>query len=360
MAGKPWGVLGGLLLFLELQAVSLPQAGEQTVTELVKHSTDAVVQVVVSDSSGKELGLGSGFILSPDGQIVTNYHVIKGAHSAIVKLTNGAFFPVDGVLAEDPERDLAILKVPGKNLPSLTLAEAERIQVGEHVVAIGSPLGLQNTVSDGIISAVRDESDGKQWVQTTAPASPGNSGGPLLEPHGQVVGVITWGVNLQLGQNLNFAAPSSGVKFLLAHSHEVRPLGSIEGVPPVASAKSVWTSLTTGHDYKVRMDGDYIYAEWLNMPTALQGTSAFMRSEVKKDADGIWRGKSRSYLPCQYRDTWTGQLVTKWCRGEYDIEVDKLSDSRIEGKAQRWDSYDCRKCDPKGARQEPFTFIPKD
>lgn len=139
MALKSWGVLCGLLFLLELQAISLPQASEQTVTELVKHSTDAVVQVVVSDSSGKELGLGSGFILSPDGQIVTNYHVIKGAHSAIVKLTNGAFFPVVGVLAEDAERDLAILKVAGKNLPSLTLAEAERVQVASMLLQSVAP-----------------------------------------------------------------------------------------------------------------------------------------------------------------------------------------------------------------------------
>src|SRR5580765_5213781 len=106
MALKSWGMLCGLLLLLELQAVCLPQSGEQTVTELVSRSTDAVVQVVVSDFSGKELGLGSGFIVSPDGQIVTNYHVIKGAHSAIVKLTNGALLPVVGVVAEDAERDL--------------------------------------------------------------------------------------------------------------------------------------------------------------------------------------------------------------------------------------------------------------
>jgi len=250
--------------------------------------------------------------------------------------------------------------VPGKNLPSLALADAGRMQVGEHVVAIGSPLGLQNTVSDGIISAIRDEVKEGQWVQTTAPASPGNSGGPLLEPQGQVVGVITWGVNLQLGQNLNFAAPASSVRLLLAHSHELRPLGSIKSTSPVLANRSIWTSLNTGHDYKVKTDGDYIYGDWVNMPASLQATGAFVRSEVNKAIDGVWRGKTRSYLPCQYKDTWTAQVVTKWCREESDLEIDKVSDSRIEGKATGWDSYDCRKCQPKGEKQVPFTFIPKD
>ncbi len=364
MARSSIAVLGVLLLF-QLQAISEPQSAEQSITEIVKKQGDAVVQVVVSDSNGKESGLGSGFIVSPDGQVVTNYHVIKSAHTARVQLANGASFGVDGVLAEDQNRDLAILKVSGRNLPYLGLADTD-VLIGTHVVAIGSPLGLQNTVSDGIVSALRDEDNGRHWVQTTAPVSPGNSGGPLLDLHGSVVGVITWRANPDLGgQNLNFAAPANEVKFLLTHSHDLRPIGATVS-SPVGSPESsvatdrVWTSLTTGRDYKVKIDGDYVYSDWVNMPTALQGTQAFMRSEVKKAADGIWRGKGRSFLPCQYRDTWTAQPVTKWCRAEMDIEVDKVSDSRIEGKATAWDAWDCRKCAPKNEKTVPFTFIPKD
>ena len=100
--------------------------------------------------------MGSGFLVSADGEIVTNYHVIKDAHSAIVKLSNGAFFRVNGVLASDADKDLAIIKVDGKNLPFLTLGEIDKLHVGDHVVAIGSPLGFEGTVSDGIVSALRD------------------------------------------------------------------------------------------------------------------------------------------------------------------------------------------------------------
>ena len=99
--------------------------------------------------------MGSGFLVSADGKIITNYHVIKGANSAIVKLTDGAFFPVKGVLTWDADKDLAVIKVTGKNLPFLELANSDGVPVGTHVVAIGSPLGLEGTVSDGIVSAMR-------------------------------------------------------------------------------------------------------------------------------------------------------------------------------------------------------------
>jgi S1-C subfamily serine protease len=151
-----------------------------TVADIVRRSSGAVVQIVVSDSAGKEISLGSGFVISADGKIVTNFHVIKDAHSAIVRFSNGSSFPVTGVLAADALRDLAILKVDGRQLAFLALANSGGPRVGDHVVAIGSPLGLEGTASDGIVSALREEVPGKRWIQTTAPVSHGNSGGPLF------------------------------------------------------------------------------------------------------------------------------------------------------------------------------------
>src|ERR1700722_18138916 len=149
---KHMGLLKNSLFFFCLLAVPAAETTEQdSVADLVKKSSEAVVLITISDSSGRETALGSGFLVTADGEIVTNYHVIKDAHSAIVKLSNGAFFPVNGVLASDAEKDLAILKVNGKNLPFLTIGDLSRVQVGEHVVAIGSPLGLEGTVSDGVV-----------------------------------------------------------------------------------------------------------------------------------------------------------------------------------------------------------------
>src|SRR6516165_4555875 len=210
---------------LLLCAVPTPlHQASHDLSDLVKSSVDAVVQIVVSDVAGKPVAEGSGFIVSTDGKIVTNHHVVGGASSAIVKLNSGAFFPVEGMLADDPENDIAVLKVNGKDLPHLNLADSDAVAVGQHVLAIGSPLGLENSVSDGIVSGIRNEADGKSWIQTTAPVSHGNSGGPLLTMDGKAVGVVTR--KAKGGENLNFAVPSKKIIPFLMNS-AVRPLGSI-------------------------------------------------------------------------------------------------------------------------------------
>ncbi len=243
---------------------------QESVADVVKRSKDAVVQIAISDSAGQETALGSGFLISADGEIITNYHVIKEAHSATVKLSNGASFPVSGALASDEDKDLAIVKVSGKDLPFLRLGEIENLHVGDHVVAIGSPLGLEGTASDGIVSALRNAA-GMNWIQTTAPVSHGNSGGPLLDMGGHVVGVITWGINL--GQNLNFAAPSSEVKTLLVTAHQKpTPLDSVaSGNEGSFTGGTVWTSITSGSDFNVRHDGDYLYTDLLNIDVMAAG-----------------------------------------------------------------------------------------
>lgn len=200
------------------------QQPQRSVSEVVKATVDSVVLIVVSDESGKAVAEGSGFIASSDGKIVTNHHVIAGARSAVVKLNSGAFFSVDGILADDPDHDIAVIKVSGKNLPTLQLANSDSLAAGDHVVAIGSPLGLENSVSDGIISGFREGTNGRSWLQTTAPASHGNSGGPLLTMEDKVAGVVTW-KNTE-GENLNFAVPSKLIAVLLTNS-TVKPLGNM-------------------------------------------------------------------------------------------------------------------------------------
>ncbi len=199
-------------------------AQQRDLTEVIKQSVDSVVLVEVRDASDKTIKTGSGFIATPDGRIVTNYHVVKGARSAYVKLSNGAFFKVDGLIASDADADIAILKVAANNLPVLAFGDSEKAAVGQSVVAIGSPLGLENSVSNGIVSAIREEG-GRKWIQTTAAASVGNSGGPLINSSGEVLGIVAW--KLVGGENLNFAVPSNSVKALLAFAgSSVKPLDS--------------------------------------------------------------------------------------------------------------------------------------
>ncbi len=357
-------------LALLITLAASPARGQQSpssMSDLVKSTVDAVVLIVVNDENGKPMAEGSGFIISPDGKIVTNHHVVGGARSATVKLNNGALFRVEGIIADDPDHDLAVIKVSGKNLPTLTFANSDKVSVGDHVVAIGSPLGLENSVTDGIVSALRDDSKGRSWIQTTAPASHGNSGGPLLLMDGKVAGVLTW--KAFDGENLNFPVPSKSIPPLLSES-TVRPFGSAakpdSAVAPMPAAGEVWTSMTTGRDYKIRTDGDYIYVEWI-LPAALQSTAAFMRVELKKNGDK-WIGKARSLLPYEYKssyfDFWkTGQTMgtanVNRCRLEVDLEIDRLSDARIEGQAQNFASFDAKKCKPGKLGWKPFTWIPK-
>jgi len=144
---------------------------------------------------------------------VTNYHVIKDGTSALVKLPNGSFFVVDGVLASDKDRDVAIIKVHGNDFRTLILGDSSRLQVGEEVVAIGNPLSLESTVSNGIVSGIRSD-EGRRILQITTPISHGSSGGPLFNMFGQVVGITS--AALVGGENLNFAVPINDVKKLLA------------------------------------------------------------------------------------------------------------------------------------------------
>ncbi|GBE90568.1 HhoA/HhoB/HtrA family serine endopeptidase [Nostoc cycadae] len=163
-----------------------------------------------------ERGSGSGFIISSSGQILTNSHVVDGADTVTVTLKDGRTF--DGkVLGEDPVTDVAVIKIDANNLPTISLGNSEVLQPGEAVIAIGNPLGLNNTVTSGIISATgRSSSDigasdkRVDYLQTDAAINPGNSGGPLLNARGQVIGMNT--AILRNAQGLGFAIPINTVQ----------------------------------------------------------------------------------------------------------------------------------------------------
>jgi len=168
----------------------------------------------------------------------------------------------------------------------------------------------------------------------------------------KVAGVVTW--KATAGENLNFAVPSKTVLTLLSNS-TLQPLGTVrkDSVVTVASNDAkVWSSLHSGRDYKMRIDGEFIYVDWVNMPPALISTAAFMRSELKKNGDK-WTGKVRSFLPYNY------YANIKWCRMEADIEIDKISDTRIEGRAMNFKSINVRKCQAEKPTWESFAWIPK-
>jgi len=170
-------------------------------TEIYDMHLNSVGEVVVYDKQGYELGLGSCFVYQEDGTLITNYHVIEGAYSAEVTFGENTY-DVEEVLAYDKTIDIAILKIAETGMKPVTLCDGDH-SVGETVYAFGSSRGLTATFSDGMITYSNRELDGVAYVQHDVPISGGNSGGPLINIYGEVIGINTWSV--VDSQNLNFA-----------------------------------------------------------------------------------------------------------------------------------------------------------
>ena len=177
---------------------------------LFQRAKDSVVVVIEVDKEGKPKKFGSGFLMRRGDMVATNQHVIDGAEFIKVKLPNGRVVDVEQVRAESKEHDLAVLVIPSGG-EGLELASGEP-QVGEEILAIGNPKGLERTLSTGVVSGIRQRGNTKVY-QITAPISPGSSGGPILNSHGDVIGLATF--YALDGQNLNFAVPASYIMELL-------------------------------------------------------------------------------------------------------------------------------------------------
>ena len=192
---------------------------------LFARAAPAVVRVNVHDGAMKPLGHGSGFFVSADGLVVTNYHVIDGAGDATVERSDGGRLRVQGVAAIDATHDLVLLKVApadDRPLPTLTIGAGPPPAVGTTVYAIGHPLGLRNVLSEGLVSGLGDPDRGQDFIQTSAAISPGSSGGPLMTADGVVVGVTT--ATVRGAQNMNFAMTAGRVRRLLGRPRANPPL----------------------------------------------------------------------------------------------------------------------------------------
>ncbi len=199
------------LLFLVAGIGPLAQAQDQ-LPELVRRIKPSAVAIETYDIKGEKLSRGSGFFIDTD-RVVTNRHVIDNAYRAEVHSSNGNLYPVKGVVAVDAEGDIAILKVeiPTNQVRPLLLDRTSP-QEGESVVVIGNPFGLEGSVTNGIVSAVRDIPTFGRIIQITAPISPGSSGSPVVNMQGQVIGVAT--LQITGGQSINFAIPSERISQL--------------------------------------------------------------------------------------------------------------------------------------------------
>lgn len=198
-----------LFVMLLLLLISACLLWAQT-KKIVQDNLSKVVMIITFDSNNQPLTIGSGFYISADGKIATNYHILEGSSSAIVKeIGADKKYEVESVIQLSTDHDIAIIKI-NRISNSVSLGRDETLLVGEKIVAIGNPEGLEGTVSEGIVSGFREISSDFRIIQITAPISPGSSGGPLFNSKGEVIGIAS--ASIFSGQNLNFAIPISAVR----------------------------------------------------------------------------------------------------------------------------------------------------
>lgn len=191
-------------------------AYSQAVVSVVDSVSPAVVSVTGRANESRQ-GSGSGFVITPDGYAITNSHVVAKRTRLIAETNDGDRVDAD-VVGDDPATDIALLRLSSNDLPYATVGDSEALRVGQLVIAMGSPLGLQSTVSTGVVSAVGRSMRGldgrliENIIQHAAPINPGNSGGPLVDSRGRVVGVNT--AIIQYAQGLGFAVPSATVQWV--------------------------------------------------------------------------------------------------------------------------------------------------
>ena len=237
-----------------------------TVNGVSELASPSVVEIVTESVSYNSFfgqyptsGAGSGVILSEDGLIVTNYHVVEGANHITVTLTDGKSYDAEVVGADD-ESDVALVRVRAANLPAAVLGNSESLRVGEGVVAIGNPLGkLGGTVTDGIVSALdrEIEIDGQSYrlLQTNAAINPGNSGGGLFNMRGELVGIVNAKVSRDSVEGLGFAIPIDHAKGII---EELSTYGYIRGRIDLGVELIEINDAVTARYYNVSEGGVYV------------------------------------------------------------------------------------------------------
>jgi len=190
---------------LDNEMVKLKASASSDFSGVIEESVKSVVTIKT------DLGQGSGFIIADGGYVVTNEHVIDGAEAAVIITYDGQTHSV-AVIGKNTKMDIALLKIEETDYSPLSLANSDNIQVGEKVIAIGNPLGLQFSVSEGIVSAVHRTGDNEinGYIQTDASLNPGNSGGPLINKEGKVIGINNFKVSGS--ESLGFALESNYIK----------------------------------------------------------------------------------------------------------------------------------------------------
>ncbi len=226
-------VMGFPSLLISQAVPQSPTTPKTVAGEIYLKASPAVVLIETYDEKGEVAAAGSGFLISADGKILTNYHVVAHTKSATVRLANKDAYDSVDVLDIDKRKDIALVKIKAVGLPFLSLGESTGVDIGDAVFSLSTPLGiLQNTLSDGIVSGIR-AGDGYRYFQVTAPISHGSSGSPIFNARGEVIGIAA--MTISEGQNLNFAIPIDYAKGMIASPGSPRALAAIYEPEPASA-----------------------------------------------------------------------------------------------------------------------------
>jgi len=327
------------ILFFSITPLISPSHGQAekaiTTESLVQKIVPTTVQVRAQAADG--IKAATGIIVDPSGVVVTNLHVVRAATAAAIKLSSGEEYDDIKVVGFDEKRDLVLLKFAGFNLPVAVLGNSDDVKVGQAVIAVGHPAGLENTVTKGIVSAIRVTELGVKVIQTDAAASPGNSGGPLVNELGETIGVVSFGAS---EKSLIFAYPVNYVRGLLTHQSALtlpELAGKLAAKPDLFAMGSTsgitgkWKSLQSATIKSLREEGDFVYGE-TSLPNGWTVTY-----ELKKQPDATYSGQARSSGGCTYFNPWkglSGRRIQKSCMFEDAVLFTAVSPSRIEGKIE--------------------------
>ena len=311
-------------------------SAQEFLPELVKRIKPSAVAIETFDAKGNTVSRGSGFFVAAD-RIVTNRHVIERSNRVEIHLLDGRKFIVKGVLAVDGEGDLAMLQVDVPAAAAVPLPINRSVpQEGESIVVVGNPFGLEGSVSNGIVSAVREISGYGKIIQITAPISPGSSGSPVVNMGGQVIGIAT--LQAAEGQSLNFAVPSE--RILQLKVNDLRSVSSLTAETlnnKRAAAQSLYSqgvALLSRDDFAravgffekaVEMDPNYPEA-WYQL--------GFTYGVLGRHADALKASKLAAKMRPDWAQAYVNIGASSFALGQYKDAVDAYRQAlRIEDSA---------------------------
>lgn len=250
--------------------VVVRSSGQMDAEQIAATGGPAVFLLEIYNQNGQKTATGSGFFIDNSGIAATNYHVIEDAYRAVATLTDGGQHEVELVLGYDKQRDVAIIKIEGSGFAALELADSDTLRNGQKIFCLGSPLGMDNSITEGIVSNTNRIVGGQSYIQISAPISPGSSGGAVLDDSCRVVGISTG--TLSNGQLTNMAVPSNAIAAVELGSGitlaELNGLGGVTagyaenaGIPDYGIVTGATVSSKSGPDFQGIMSYAYEYEE---------------------------------------------------------------------------------------------------